>query len=52
MIAGNPDRFDTGTKRVRPDDRWLKGMGGADKRVVTALSLPLLHRYGYHLTTR
>jgi hypothetical protein len=49
MIAGNPDRFDTGTTRVRLDDRWLKGMGRSDRWIVTALSLPLLHRYGYRL---
>jgi hypothetical protein len=52
MIAGNPDRFDTGVKRVRLDDRWLKGMKKRDRRLVTALSLPLLHRYGYRMTTK
>lgn len=50
-IAGNPDRFDAGTIRVRPDDRWLENMSGRDRLVVTAVSLPLLRRYGYTLST-
>jgi hypothetical protein len=51
MIAGNPDRFDMGPKRIRLDERWLKGMDKSDRWIVTALSLPLLYRYGYHLMT-
>jgi hypothetical protein len=50
LVAGNPDRFDTGAKRVRPDDRWLDGMSERDRWAVTALSLPLLRRYGYRPT--
>lgn len=49
MIAGNPDRFDAGITRVRRDDRWLAGMNKTDRWTVTAISLPLLHRYGYGL---
>jgi Sulfotransferase family len=52
MIAGNPDRFDTETKRIRLDNRWLTEMGSSDRWIATALSLPLLHRYGYHLTMK
>lgn len=52
MIAGNPDRFDVGAKRVLLDDRWLKGMGRRDRWMVTVLSLPLLSRYGYRLSAR
>ena len=52
IIAGNPDRFDTGIKRVRLDDRWLQEMSSTDRWIVTAVSLPLLHRYGYHVTMR
>jgi Sulfotransferase family len=47
IIAGNPDRFDTGTKRIRPDNRWIEAMSTADRWMVTALSLPLMLRYGY-----
>lgn len=52
MIAGNPDRFETGTKRVQLDDRWLKGMNKRDRWLVTALSSPLLHRYDYRVTEK
>jgi hypothetical protein len=49
QVAGNPDRFDTGAKRVRPDNRWIEGTREVDRWVVTSLSLPLLRRYGYRL---
>lgn len=50
-IAGNPDRFEAGTIRVRPDERWLREMKGRDRLLVTTVCLPLLRRYGYPLTT-
>jgi hypothetical protein len=45
--AGNPMRFQTGRVRLRRDDSWRTGLGPADRRLVTALTLPLLRRHGY-----
>lgn len=46
-VAGNPMRFRTGPTTLRPDTEWIAAMGARDRRTVTALSLPLLKRYGY-----
>jgi hypothetical protein len=48
-VAGNPMRFRTGPTRLRPDTAWISELSTADRRVVTALSLPLLKWYGYPL---
>jgi hypothetical protein len=47
MVAGNPLRFQQGSMRVKPDSEWSNQMGRAQYYVVTALTLPLLIRYGY-----
>ncbi len=46
-IWGNPNRFQTGLVRLRSDDEWVYRMRSQDKSLVTALTLPLLIRYGY-----
>jgi hypothetical protein len=46
-VAGNPDRVATGPVELRLDARWTTGMRPADRRLVTALTWPLLLRYGY-----
>jgi hypothetical protein len=46
-VSGNPSRFRTGNIELRPDEEWKAEMRGADKNVVTALTAPLLLRYGY-----
>jgi hypothetical protein len=46
-VSGNPSRFRTGNIELRPDEEWQVEMRGADKNVVTALTAPLLLRYGY-----
>jgi hypothetical protein len=46
-VAGNPMRFQVGTIRLRSDDEWSRAMRPLDRRLVTALSMPLLARYGY-----
>ena len=51
-IWGNPNRFQTGPVRLKPDDEWASGMRSRDKAVVTALTLPLLAWYGYPLVAR
>ena len=47
MVSGNPGRFRTGHIELRPDEEWKFKMRGADKHVVTALTAPLLLKYGY-----
>ena len=46
-VSGNPSRFRTGKIELRPDEEWKGKMRGADKNVVTALTAPLLLKYGY-----
>lgn len=46
-VSGNPVRFRTGTMELRPDEEWKVKMKGTDKNVVTALTAPLLLKYGY-----
>ena len=45
-VAGNPDRFRADVT-IRPDIEWREKLPARDKLLVTALTLPLLHRYGY-----
>lgn len=45
--SGNPMRFATGKVPIRGDDRWRAAMPRAERRMVTALTLPLLSHYGY-----
>jgi hypothetical protein len=49
-ITGNPDRRRTGPIAVRLDDRWRREMTARDRGLVTALTWPLLVRYGYILS--
>ena len=46
-VSGNPMRFDTGTVPVTADERWRTLMPARQRAAVTALTLPLLARYGY-----
>ena len=50
--SGNPMRFTTGKIAIRMDDRWRTAMPAPARRTVTALTLPLLARYGYAGRTR
>jgi hypothetical protein len=50
-VSGNPNRFQTGSVRLRPDDEWASRMRLRDKSLVTLLTLPLLARYGYPVAT-
>jgi hypothetical protein len=45
-VSGNPVRFD-GDVPVRADDEWRTAMRPRDRRAVTAVTAPLLLRYGY-----
>jgi len=44
---GNPMRFVSGELELRADEAWRHQMPSRDRRVVTALTLPLLAAYGY-----
>ncbi|MGH2813141.1 MAG: sulfotransferase [Actinomycetota bacterium] len=46
-VSGNPSRFETGRIRLRIDDEWVKRQPLRDRLIVTALTAPLLGRYGY-----
>ncbi len=48
-ISGNPNRFQTGTVKLRPDEEWASRMSPKDKALVTSLTFPLLVRYRYPL---
>ena len=45
-VAGNPLRFQD-PQPVRPDMAWVAEMATEDRRLVTAVTAPLLARYGY-----
>jgi hypothetical protein len=45
--SGNPLRFRHGPIVLRSDDRWRQQMSRRDVVTVSALTWPLLHRYGY-----
>jgi hypothetical protein len=46
-VSGNRVRFLSGRVPIRQDDAWLAAMPTGQRRAVTALTLPLLGRYGY-----
>src|SRR5918997_213826 len=45
-VSGNPNRFETGAVELRPDREWMQRMSPRDRALVTALTFPLLRRYG------
>jgi hypothetical protein len=47
LVDGNPVRFTKGSLRLRVDDVWRSQMPRRQRRIVTALTLPLLAAYGY-----
>jgi len=50
--AGNPLRFMVGPVPLRRDDVWQAAFPARQRRLVTALTWPLLVRYGYPATSR
>jgi hypothetical protein len=50
-VSGNPMRFQHGDISVNPDVEWQRKMPERDRLAVTALTLPLLRRYGYPVRT-
>jgi hypothetical protein len=46
-VSGNPMRFQTGTISLRRDDDWRTMLPAGRRRLVSAVTMPLLLRYGY-----
>jgi hypothetical protein len=46
-VSGNPMRFKQGPMTIRLDDEWREAMHPRDRWSATALTWPLLVRYGY-----
>ena len=46
-MAGNPSRFSLGVVPLRLDAAWKETQSASERRLVTALTWPLLQRYGY-----
>jgi len=51
-VDGNPIRFTEGGMAIRQDDEWRRKMSRADRRWVTAITLPRLVGYGYPVVVR
>lgn len=51
-VDGNPMRMLQGHIPIRPDETWRQHLPAAHRWVVTALTLPLLKRYGYPVGSR
>lgn len=47
QISGNPVRFSSGAVQLRRDDAWRDALPATDRRLVTALTAPLMSHYGY-----
>ena len=45
--AGNPMRFTIGTVPLRRDEAWRRSLPKGQRRLVGALTAPLLSAYGY-----
>lgn len=46
-VDGNPMRLSRGRLMIRPDEGWRAGLPARDRRLVTAVTFPLLRLYGY-----
>jgi hypothetical protein len=51
-VAGNPSRLADAPTTLAADRAWEAGMSAPARRAVTALSTPLLLRYGYPIRHR
>lgn len=48
-VGGNPMRFTQGTIEIRLDDVWKEKLSAGDRRIVSAVTAPLLLLYRYPL---
>ncbi len=51
-VSGNADRFTTGRVVIAEDSEWKQRMNPRDRLTATALTLPLLRRFGYRARPR
>ena len=51
-VSGNPFRFKTGLIEVRQDSEWEIKLNKSKRFLITALTWPLLLKYGYPITER
>jgi len=49
-VGGNRVRFERGILTLKRDDEWKSRMARRERRVVTALTFPLLMAYGYPIS--
>lgn len=47
LVAGNRMRLESGVLRLKVDQGWRTGLTRSERRVVSAVTWPLLRRYGY-----
>jgi hypothetical protein len=50
-VSGNPMRFQTGAVPIVADETWRTATSRRDLATVTAITLPLLHHFGYPVRT-
>jgi hypothetical protein len=50
-VAANPSRHEQGAIVLLPDQDWRSRMGRPTKLLVTGITAPILHRYGYRLNS-
>jgi hypothetical protein len=46
-VFGNPNRTSSGAIAIKLDDEWKRKLNPSDRKTVTALTFPLLLKYGY-----
>lgn len=51
-VEGNPNRFETGVIKIKPDDAWIASQSMQSRFVSTLVSLPRLRRYRYPLIAK
>jgi hypothetical protein len=51
-VAGNPNRRRNGDTRLIEDDEWRTALGPARRATITALTAPVLGRFGYPWSTK
>jgi hypothetical protein len=51
-VFGNPNRTESGTIKIQLDNDWKYKLNPSEKITVTALTLPLLIKYGYWVGKR
>lgn len=50
-VGGNPSKFSLGDVAISPDEEWRTSMPALDRWLATAVSAPMLGRYGYAVGT-